>query len=124
MSKTMEAIKMIADAFESHDGRAVEQAIFTISDARLLMDALSEGPRFKGQASLRPEAAQQSGVAMMMALSPTRAEAMLERLKADAVVSKFATARECQAYRAAVDDMLTMIRLGPQSEPKEKKNVD
>ena len=55
MSKTMEAIKMIADAFESHDGRAVEQAIFTISDARLLMDALSEGPRFKGQASLRPE---------------------------------------------------------------------
>lgn len=35
---------------------------------------------------------------------------MLERLKGDAVVSKFATSRECQVYRAAVNDMLNMVR--------------
>lgn len=39
---------------------------------------------------------------------------MLDRLKADAVVSKFATSRECMVYRQAVDDMLTMIRATPE----------
>lgn len=38
---------------------------------------------------------------------------MLEQLQAAAVMSKFVTARECQAYRAAVEDMLSMLRAVP-----------
>ena len=40
----------------------------------------------------------------------SRLTAMLERLQADAVMSKFATARECNSYRSAVEDMLNMVR--------------
>lgn len=43
----------------------------------------------------------------------TRILKMLEQLQMDAVMSKFATARECQAYRSAVEDMLTMLRAVP-----------
>lgn len=50
-----------------------------------------------------------TGMELMMAESPPRIVVMLENLKADAVMSKFATARECQAYRAAVQDMLELI---------------
>lgn len=57
MSKTMEAIRMLNDAFESHDGAPVLQAIITQADFRLLFDALMEGPRFKGQ-GLIPEGSQ------------------------------------------------------------------
>lgn len=42
-----------------------------------------------------------------------RVQAMLEQLKADAVMSKFCTAEECRAYRSAVEDMLTMLRAVP-----------
>ena len=38
---------------------------------------------------------------------------MLEQLQTDAVMSKFATARECNAYRSAVADMLVMLRAVP-----------
>lgn len=73
--------------------------------------------------ALPAEAALPSGMAMMMELSPPRAVAMLERLKADAVMSKFATLRECQAYRQAVEDMLTMVRSDPSplARPQEEK---
>jgi hypothetical protein len=42
-----------------------------------------------------------------------RAIKMLERLRDDAVMSKFATQRDCQVYRQAVEDMLTMLRAVP-----------
>lgn len=42
-----------------------------------------------------------------------RAVKMLERLRDDAVISKFVTVRECQAYRSAVEDMLAMLRAVP-----------
>ena len=43
-------------------------------------------------------------------------EKLVERLKADAVMSKFATSRERQAYRSAVDDVLTLLQESPSHE--------
>ena len=40
----------------------------------------------------------------------SRLTAMLERLRDDAVMSKFATQRDCEIYRSAVGDMLNMVR--------------
>lgn len=41
--RQLEALRMLNDAFESHDGRAVDQAIITKPDYRLLYEALAEG---------------------------------------------------------------------------------
>jgi hypothetical protein len=48
---------------------------------------------------------------------------MLEQLQSDAVMSKFVTARECEAYRSAVEDMLVMLRACP-SEAEQRKWVE
>ena len=42
-AKQLEALRMLNDAFESHDGRAVDQAIIAKADYRLLYEALAEG---------------------------------------------------------------------------------
>lgn len=41
--KQLDALRMLNNAFESHDGRPVEQAIITEADYRLLYEALAEG---------------------------------------------------------------------------------
>ena len=41
--KQLDALRMLNDAFESHDGRPVDQAIITKADGRLLYEALAEG---------------------------------------------------------------------------------
>lgn len=41
--KQIDALRMLNDAFESHDGRPVEQAIITRADYRMLYEALAEG---------------------------------------------------------------------------------
>lgn len=41
--KQLDALRMLNDAFESHDGAPVMQAIITRTDYRLLYEALAEG---------------------------------------------------------------------------------
>jgi hypothetical protein len=42
--------------------------------------------------------------------SGSRLTRMLERLRDDAVMSKFASQRDCEVYRSAIGDMLNMVR--------------
>lgn len=41
--KQHEALRMLNDAFESHDGAQVREAVITLADYRLLYEALAEG---------------------------------------------------------------------------------